>query len=166
MVQKLGHAMVRVGRVGLDRGPGRLVDIGRQARKYHRAGGQRQHRRHQANGRWDRPGRTGDNHRVGGRLPAPGFSLAGQHPVAPHRRIDTAGGGQNHRPVGGENFQEAQCHLPMIGQFIGHQGFKTGEIQAFGMDLIDQVGERLGQAQGLVECHRRGGRTRSPHFDD
>ena len=54
----------------------------------------------------------------------------------------------------------------MIGQLIGHQGFKTGEIQAFGMDLIDQVGERLGQAQGLVESHRRSGRTRSPHFDD
>ena len=149
---KAGHARCVAGSALID--PGRLVDIGRQTRKHHRAGGQRQHRRHQANGRWDRPGRTGDYHRVGGRLPAQASAWRAstwlRQPLA-----ETAGGGQNRRPVGGENFQEAQCHLPMIGQFIGHQGFNRRN-QAFGMDLIDQLASAWARRRA-VECYRRGG---------
>ena len=109
----------------------------------------------QIGGGRDRAGGPGGDHRRCRRPRPPQLGLQGQHPVAPVGRIDDPAFGQDPRPGVADDGQEVDRLLPMPGQGFRHKIGQPVEAQAFGMDLVDQAGQLVGQAQGLGRPQRR-----------
>ena len=125
---------------------GVLIEAGQDDAAARQAG----HGREQISGRGNAAGRSGRNHLAGRRRSGPAFGLGGQEPVAPIRRVDCALLGQALGPAAGDEAQEIEGDLPMLGIIGGHQPIEVGEIQPLGLNLIDQARQFGGEANGMV----------------
>ena len=97
---------------------------------------------------------AGGDHRVGRRIGSPGGGARSHRLHSAAGRIDRTLRLQNGRPVLGDDAQELDRLLPMAGEGLGRQFRQFGEIDPLGLGFVDQVGQRLGQAQRLVRRDR------------
>ena len=139
--------------LGMGVGQGRPavgVHVAVQAGQHDAAGGQPGDHLQQGGGGGDRPGAAGRDHRPGRRVGRPGPGQPGDQAVAPVGRVEAAFGGQQCWPVAGDDGQQVERDLPVGGQRIRGQVGQAVEAQALDLDLVQQVGQLVGQAHGLA----------------
>ena len=95
--------------------------------------------------RRNRASGAGGDHRPGGRMAAPVFSLGFENLVTAQRRIDGVFFRQDARPMLGEDGEEFEGDLPMLGIVFAHQPFEAIEAQALGLHLIEKMRQLGGQ---------------------
>ena len=104
----------------------------------------------------DGAGGAGGDHRIGGRLAAPGLGLGLQHQVAPGRRVDRAFLGQDPGPMVGQDAEEFEGDLPVRGIGLGHQVGESVEAEPLDLHLIQETTELGGKLRRLVRARCRG----------
>ena len=138
--------------VGGRRCPAILVHLLIQAGQHDAALGEVGDHFEQVGGRRDRAGRSGGDDRAGGRVGAPCVGLRLQDQIAPLGGVDGAFQLQDGRPDLGQDLQEFQRDLPVLGVFLRHQIGEAVERHAFRMHLIQQPRQFGGQTGGLIGC--------------
>ena len=149
-LQQDRQAVLRMGRFGANRFPDRRVGREIEAGQHDLPPRQAGHGFDQGGAGGDASGGAGGDHRIcRGRRP-PGLGLAFEKPPPAFGGTDGPLGGLDLGPVVGQDSQEIQRLLPVLGIALGRQVGQGIEIQALGLDLVQEPGQLGGQAGGLV----------------
>ncbi len=99
-------------------------------------------------------GDPGGDDRVARRLAAPRLGLRRQHAVAPLRRIEAADLREQLWPMLGEDGEEGEALLPMLGVVRGHQGREPRQVAAFALHLVEEA-RQLARERRRLACGQR-----------
>ncbi len=157
--EQLGEAELRMlGMLG-DRRPAFGVEMQIEARQHDGALRQPRHGGHQLHRRRHRAGDAGDDHRAGRRRVAEALGFGEDGLVAPRGRRQQLLLGEIRRPEGGDDLEEFERALPVLGVFVRHQRGEAVERHVLGLDHVHQAGELGGEMRRLrrrVGARRRG----------
>ena len=95
--------------------------------------------------------RPGGNDAPVGRGGFPGLDLSLKKKISPLGGIETPFCGQCFGPPVRDNTQELECFLPVFGITIRHDGIELVEVQAFGLNLIQQFAEVRREARRMLK---------------
>ena len=129
--------------------PGLGGKFGIEARQHHAAAIQAGDHGQQVSGRRDRTGGARRHHPIGRWMRRPGRAMGGQQLVAPLGGTDGPLFGQFPGPEFGQDLEEFQGRLPMLGKVVGNQIGEPLETEAFGLHLIEQAGQLTSQFRRL-----------------
>ncbi len=121
--------------------------------------GSRATARHELHRRRHRAGDAGDDHGTGRRRVAEALGLGEDGLVAPRGRRQQLLLGEIRRPEGGDDLEELERALPVLGVFVRHQRGEAVERHVLGLDHVHQARELGGEMRRLrrrVGARRRG----------
>ena len=142
-----------------DRRPAFGVEMQIEARQHDGALRQARHGGHQLHRRRHRAGDAGDDHRAGRRRVAETLGFGEDRLVAPRGRRQQLFLGEIRRPEGGDDLEEFERALPVLGVFVRHQCGEAVERHVLGLDHVHQARELGGEMRRLrrrVGARRRG----------
>ncbi len=157
--EQLGETELRMLGMLADRRPALRVEMQIEARQHDGALRQPRHGGHQLDRRRHRAGDAGDDHRAGRRRVAESPGLGEDRLIAPRRRRQQFFLGKVRRPEGGDDFEELERALPVLGIFVRHQRGEAVKRYVLGLDHVHQAGEFGGEVRRLrrrVGARRRG----------
>ena len=143
------EAELGVAGVVIKRLPGRLVEPLVEARQHHGAGRQAGDAVQEIGAGGNAAGRSGGDYRGLRRIVPPGPGAGLNQPVAVGRRVAGLFVRQHAGPGLGDDGQEIERQLPVLGQLGRYDVAERREFEPFGLHLVDQAGQLMGQTGGL-----------------